>query len=197
MDDMDGMRDAEQATSRYLLGETAHLRLSLVFAIVVLVVGVINMVAMLSVMEGGCVVKELAVFAPPPMLIVGMAVSAWVQYHLLGGIRDGLSALESGRISLTDAIYGSVSSYEQSRKWMLVVTFIFILYFAWAFFALLWLIVNGTLFSRGLLISSVNIVLLIAAVGYFYMQVAHQRRWTARMRRLESMEKAVSDELGL
>ncbi len=196
---------AEADTSvhlRYLNNAILH---QLQFTIIIILIDIINVVT--TQLEGvsAQLIKDILTISPNPVLLIALIASAGIQFYLLlriracheriGRMRRGQGPTDGERRSVTDVNYDIVRAMNTSLKVWPFVAVLFVLYFIGCLSMLVELILG---IDTGIALNSstaLNLTTVIISAYFFIIQTNNWRVQRRKMRRLENMEKMVSDEL--
>ncbi|MDW5563497.1 MAG: hypothetical protein SA339_09750 [Methanomassiliicoccus sp.] len=187
---------------RYL--KNAILR-GLQFTLVIILIDIINVTT--TTLEGGSAqfIRQTLNISPNPVLLIGLIASAIIQAYLLMQIRANYEQIkqigknpdtwENGQKSITDINYDIVKAINISLKVWPLIAILFVLYFLGCLSMLVDLILG---IQTGITLSSstaLNLTTVIISAYFFITQTNNWRVQRKRMRKLEKMERVVSDEL--
>ncbi len=190
--------DQDDVIQGYASRERAHMQRSLALGMVLIAVNILNIAFMITHIDPGFRQRDLFFLSPPPFLLIPLVISLIVQYHLLRRLGQRFGSMRDSDSSFTDSLYDMVNAVIRLRRWMAAVMVLLALYLLWGASVLLKvsLLDEYPELRVGPMILLIIITLLLAC-GYIIDQIWAWRRWSRKLRRLENMERAVCEELGI
>lgn len=201
------IESAEIDTSMHLRYLKHSILVGLEFIAVIIMIDIINVATATLDGESARYIKELLLISPNPILLIALVASAGIQLYLLRHIRANyeevkqlrenpeIQSSEQRRKSITDINYDIIKAFNTSLKIWPFVAVLFILYFLGCLSMLVALILG---IRTGLTLSSstaLNLTTVIISAFFFITQTNSWRVQRKRMKKLEKMEMAVSNEL--
>jgi len=203
------IEQAEMDTSVHLRYLRRSMRYSLLFTITIILIDAISVATSEVSGRSAEYIREIMSISPGPILLIALLLSAGIQFYLLRRIRtnyaeikqkwkkNGVDGREQVKKSLTDIDYDIIGAVNTSLKIWPFIAFLFILYFIGCLSMLIELILGiGTNITLGPPVA-LNLTTIIISVYFFVAQTVSWRSQRERMKRLESMEKQIMEELKL